>query len=93
MSNPTVIETVAILTSVVDCVVSVEKRNGLTTIVLAETRKSAYDGREERNVTARLAIPDPLVGLIARTILAGQFSSQNWIMDDEPDQLGLRRPQ
>ena len=84
-----VYESCAVSSIAVDAVVRVQKLNGLTHVVFAETRPSVDSDRKERLVVARLVIPDALVTLVARTILAGVTTGE-WIMAHEENTLGSR---
>lgn len=85
-----VIDTGQIQTAVVDSVVMVRRVGGITHVAFAETQPDIHSGQLQRWVSAKMIIPNDLVMLVARTILAGVTTSE-WVMPDEEDTLGLRR--
>jgi hypothetical protein len=83
MTKPiSVYESYNVVSLNVDTVVRVQQLNGLTHIAFAETRPSIDNAGQERPVVARLVIPDALVSVVARTILAG-VAAGGWVMSHE----------
>ena len=70
-------------TTTADCVVRVQRIDGMTHVVFAETRPTTGgDSPIERMVCARLAFPNEAAMRIARTIIAG-LTTRDWIMSGE----------
>lgn len=74
MSKPPVVEINTIATTVVDEVIAVQRRYGLTHVVFAETRPCSHesDGEAVRDVNVRLAIPTERVAAICAALMAGE---------------------
>lgn len=83
-----VIECTVIPSTLSDCVTRVQRIGGMTHVVFCETRPSSDGHGKERVVVSRMAFPNDVYSLIARTMLAGA-STPDWVMPGEDDWLGL----